>query len=107
MYNAISQPHFNYKILTFPSTCDLEMELPPILLEIYKRNIDLEFTDNKLTRKRILKNISLSIKKMVTFDLPPIEEEKEEKMDHYKSALRILLHPKLQPYLTNPWGPNN
>ena len=78
--------------MKFPLDCDLEKELSPILLDLYQMNTDLEIRDHKITRKGILKNISSSIKKTVTFDLPPIEEEI---MDFQKSPLRKYLHPKL------------
>ena len=104
MYKSISQPCFKYKLLKFPSDCDLETELSPILLDLYQRNTDLEFRDYKFTRKGILKNISLSTKKTVTFDLLPIDNE-EKKMDCCRSPLRRFLHLKLHLHLIDPRHP--
>ena len=103
MYKAISQPSYKYKLLKFPLDCDLEKELSPILLDLYQKNTDLEIRDHKITWKGILKNISSSIKKTVTFDLPPI---KEEIMDCHKSPLRKYLHPKLHSHLMDPRHPD-
>ena len=104
MYKAISQQSYKYKLLKFPLGCDREKELSPILLDLYQKNIDLEIRDHKITQKGILKNISSSIKKTVTFDLPPIEEE--EIMDCHKSPLRKYLHPKLHSGLMDPRCPD-
>ena len=75
MYKSISQPSYKYKLLKFPLDCDLDKELLLILLDSYQKNTDLEIKDHKITQKGNLKNICLSTKKSVTFDLPPIEEQ--------------------------------
>ena len=104
MYKAISQPCFKYKLLKFPSDCDLETKLSPILLDLYQRNTDLEFRDYQFTRKGILKNISLTTKKTITFDLLPIDEE-EKKMDCPRSPLTRFMHLKFQLYHIDPRHP--
>ena len=50
MYRAFSQRRFQYKLLTLPLQCDLERDLQPILYNIYKKNIELESQDYKITR---------------------------------------------------------
>ena len=100
MYKAISQKSYKYKLLKFPLECHLEKELLPILLDLYQNNTDLEVGDHKITWSGILMSISSSIKKTVTFDLPPLEEE--EKVECQESPLRIYLHPKLCSHLTDP-----
>ena len=50
MYKAFSQRRFQYKLLTLPLQCDLESDLQPILYNIYKKNIELESLDYKITR---------------------------------------------------------
>ena len=45
----------------------------PILLDWYQKNTDWEVGDHKITWRGILKNISSSVKKTVTFDLSPIQ----------------------------------
>ena len=72
-YKAISQTFYKYKLLKFPLDCDLDKELLSILLNLYQKNTELEYSDHKLTRRGILKNICASTRKTVTFDLLPIE----------------------------------
>ena len=103
MYKDLSQQSYKYKLLKSPLDCHLEKELLPILLDLYQKNTDLEVGDHKITRRGILKNISSSIKKTLTFDLPSIEEE--ERMDCHKSPLRKYLHPKLHSCLIDPRHP--
>ena len=50
MYRAFSQRRFQYKLLTLPLQCDLERDLQPILYNIYKKNLELESQDYKITR---------------------------------------------------------
>ena len=50
MYRAFSQRRFQYKLLTLPFKCDLERDLQPILYNIYKKNLELESQDYKITR---------------------------------------------------------
>ena len=85
--------------MKFPLDCDLDKELLLILLDSYQKNTDLEIKDHKITQKGNLKNICLSTKKSVTFDLPPIEEQI---MDCHKSPMRKYLHPKLLSHLMDP-----
>ena len=98
MYRAISQQSYKYKLLKFPLDCHLEKELCPFFLTCTKRIQIWKLGDHKLTWRGILNGISSLIKKTVTFDLPPIEEE-EEKMDYYESPLTKYLHPKLRSHL--------
>ena len=100
MYRAINQQSDKYKLLRFPLDCHLEKELSPILFDLYQRNTDLEVADCKPTQLGILKGASSSIKKTVTFDLPPIKEE--EKRDYRESPLIKYLHLKLHSNLIDP-----
>ena len=50
MYRVFSQRKFQCKLLTLPLHCDLERDLQPILYNIYKKNIELESLDYKITR---------------------------------------------------------
>ena len=55
MYRAFSQRRFQYKLLTLPLKCDLERDLQPILYTIYKKNLELESQDYKITRQEFLR----------------------------------------------------
>ena len=50
MYRAFSQRRFQYKLLILPLQCDLERDFQLILYNIYKKNIELESQDYKITR---------------------------------------------------------
>ena len=54
MYRVFSQKRFQYKLLTLPLQCDLERDLQPILYNIYKKNIELESIDYKITGQKFL-----------------------------------------------------
>ena len=90
-------------ILRFPLDCHLEKELLPVLFDLYQKNTDLDVEDHKLTWLEFLKGISSSIKKTVTFDLPPIAEE--EKRNCHESPLIKYLHPGLHSNLIDPRNP--
>ena len=79
-----------------------EKKLSPILLDLYQKNTDLEVGDHKITRTGFFKSISSSIKKIVTFDLPPIEEE-----NHWLSQVSIekISTSKLCSHLIDPRHP--
>ena len=55
--------------------CQLERDLKSILHVVYKKNIELESIDYKLTRQEFLKAMVDSIGDHDTFDLPTITEE--------------------------------
>ena len=103
MYRVINQQSYKYKLLRFSLDCHLEKEILPIHFDLYQKNTDLEVGDSKLTQLGFLKGMSSSIKKTVTFDLPPIKEE--EKRDCYESPLRKYPHPKLHSNLIDPRCP--
>ena len=100
MYRVINQESYKYKLLRFPLDCHLEKELSPILFDLYQKNTDLEVGDHKLTQLGFLKGMSSSIKKTVTFNLPPIKEEQKQDCD--ESPLRKYIHPKLHSNLIDP-----
>ena len=50
MYRAFSQRRFQHKLITLPFQCDLERDLQLILYDVYKKNIELESIDYKITR---------------------------------------------------------
>ena len=79
MYRVINQQSCKCKLLRFPLDCHLEKELPPILFDLYQKNTDLEVGYHKLTWLGFLKGMSSSIKKTVTFDLPPITYQRRRK----------------------------
>ena len=103
MYRVINQQSYKYKILRFPLDCHLEKELSSILFDLYQKNTDLNVGGHKLIWLGFLNGISSSIKKTVTFDLPPIAEQ--EKRDCHESPLIKYLHPSLHSNLIDPRCP--
>ena len=75
MYRAFSQRRFQYKLLTLPLQCDLERDLQLILYNIYKKNIELESQDYKITRREFLRARVDFLGDHTIFDLPTIAEE--------------------------------
>ena len=75
MYRAFSQRRFQYKSLTLPLKCDLERDLQPILYTIYKKNLELESQDYKITRREFLRATVDYLGDDQIFELPPILEE--------------------------------
>ena len=75
LYRAFNQKKFHYKLLTLSSKCNLEKDLQPILYNIYKRNLDVETQNYKVTRHEFLNVMSDVLEDNTVFDLPPIPEE--------------------------------
>ena len=75
MYRVFSQRKFQYKLLTLPLKCDLERDLQPILYTIYKKNLELEFQDYKITRREFLRVTVDFLGDNQIFEQPPISEE--------------------------------
>ena len=54
LYRAFNQRKFQYKLLTLSSKCNLEKDLQPILYNIYRRNLDVETHQYKISRHESL-----------------------------------------------------
>ena len=100
MYRAISQKRIQYKLLTLPLQCDLERDLQPVLYNIYKKNIELESIDYKITRPEFLRARVDFIGDHNIFDLPTITEE--ERWLCYQPPLAGDAHQRFHSYLVNP-----
>ena len=75
MYRVFSQRRFQHKLITLPLQCDLERDLQPILHDVYKKNIELESIDYKISRQEFLRaRIDFIIDHNI-FDLPTIAKE--------------------------------
>ena len=75
IYRAFNQRRFQYKLLTLSSKCNLERDLQPILYNIYKKNLELETQDYRITGHEFLNAIVDVLGENTTFELPPIPEE--------------------------------
>ena len=75
IYRAFNQKGFQQKLVRLSLQCHLERDLKPILHDVYKMNIELEFIDYKLTRWEFLRAMVDSIGDHNTFELPTIAEE--------------------------------
>ena len=54
LYRAFNQRKFQYKLLTLSSKCNLEKDLQPILCNIYRKNLEVETQDYRVTRCKFL-----------------------------------------------------
>ena len=75
MYRVFSQRRFQYKLLTLSLKCDLEGDLQPILYNIYKKNLELESQDYKITRHEFLRDMVDVLGDNTILELAPILEE--------------------------------
>ena len=100
MYRAFSQKRFQNKLLTLPLQCDLERDLQPILYNIYKKNIELECIDYKITRQEFLRARVDFLGDQNIFDLPTIAEE--ERWLCYQPPLSGHAQQRFHSYLVNP-----
>ena len=100
MYRAFNQNGFKQKLLRFPLQCHLEIDLKPILHDIYQKNIEFELTDHTLTSWEFLKAMVDSIEDHDTFDLPTITEE--ERWLCYEPPLTGGVHQRFRLYLIDP-----
>ena len=70
-----NQRKFQYKLLTLSSKCNLEKDLQPILYNIYKKNLEVETQDYRVTRCEFLNAMVDVLEDNTIFELPPIPEE--------------------------------
>ena len=75
LYRAFNQKKFQYKLLTLSSKCNLEKDLQLILYNIYKKNLDVETQNYKVTKHEFLNVMSDVLQHNAVFDLAPIPEE--------------------------------
>ena len=74
--------------------------MKPILHDIYKKNIELESIDYRITRQEFLRAMVDFIGDHNTFDLPTIAEE--ERWLCYQPPLTGDVHQKFRSYLVDP-----
>ena len=75
LYRAFNQRKFQYKLLTLSSKCNLEKDLQLILYNIYKKNLEVETQDYRITRHEFLNAMVDVLEDNRIFELPPIPEE--------------------------------
>ena len=63
---VFNQRKFQYKLLTLSSKCNLEKDLQPILYNIYKKNLEVETQDYRVTRREFL-NAMVEFLKTIQF----------------------------------------
>ena len=75
LYRVFNQRKYQYRLLTLLSKCNLEKDLQPVLYNIYRRDLELETQDYKVSRHEFLHVVVDHLETNPVFDLPPIAEE--------------------------------
>ena len=100
LYRAFNQRKFQYKLLTLSSKCNLEKDLQPILYNIYRRNLDVETHQYKVSRHEFLHAVVDHLDTIPVLELPPIPEERT--WICFKAPLVDYPEQTFHSYLTHP-----
>ena len=100
LYRVFNQRKFQYTLLTLSSKCNLENDLQPILYNIYRRNLDVETHQYKISRHEFLHAVVDHLDTIPILELPPIPEDRT--WICFKAPLVDYPEQKFHSYLTHP-----